>query len=383
MPRYVFIAVNDGNRWGGSELLWSQAAEKLVRCGNEVRVSVKGWGEPVEQIEHLRSRGCQILYRSEFPPFLYRLGRRFFPLPEYRRLHVRRAVKGVDLVVISQGSNTDGLAWMEETHAAGRKYVVIAQGAIPYSWPDDSVSERLAESYERAEASFFVSQAILDASRRQFASPLGNAKVVRNPFSVRYEVRLTWPACAPDELRLACVARQEIGKGQDLILQVLGLPHWRKRPVKVSLIGTGPNERILRRITEQLKLASVDFPGYSKDIEEVWSRHHALVLASRHEGMPLSVVEAMLCGRPCIATDVGGNKELIRDGVNGFLAKAPTVELLDEAMNRAWECRGQLKGMGERAAADVRAWVSPDPGEDFARELTSLVNGAHKVESCA
>ena len=42
-------------------------------------------------------------------------------------------------------------------------------------------------------------------------------------------------------------------------------------------------------------------------------------------GVAAFVVEAMLCGRPCIATDVGGNRELIRDGINGFLANAPTV----------------------------------------------------------
>jgi glycosyltransferase involved in cell wall biosynthesis len=84
-------------------------------------------------------------------------------------------------------------------------------------------------------------------------------------------------------------------------------------------------------------------------------------------------VEAMLCGRVCIITDVGGSRELVRDGINGFLAKAPTVELLDEAMNRAWESRGKLREMGERAAEDVRKWVSADPAEDFVRRLEVLV----------
>jgi glycosyltransferase involved in cell wall biosynthesis len=121
-----------------------------------------------------------------------------------------------------------------------------------------------------------------------------------------------------------------------------------------------------------LQLTNVQFLGHQDDMEQLWKDHHALVLASRFEGMPLTVVEAMLCGRPCIVTDVGGNRELVRDGINGFLAKAPTVELLDEAMNRAWDNRSRLKEMGETAAAEVRRWVSPDPAEDFVRELLAL-----------
>lgn len=376
MRKYLFIAANEGITWGGSELLWSSAAERLARCGNEVRVSVKDWGKPVSQVEHLRSAGCQIYYRRP-PSFISRQARKFFPRPEHSLMHVRSVGGGVDLVVISQGSNTDGLGWMEASRAAGFQYCVIAQGAVLYCWPEDDVAERLAESYEKASAAYFVSQANLKLSRRQFGSPLCNAQVVRNPFNVGYDARPPWPTGSSDGLSLACIGRLDIiTKAQDVLLEVLGLPHWRERQVRLSLVGDGPNERGLRRIVEQLKLSNVEFAGHQSDIEEVWIRHHALVLPSRFEGMPLTVVEAMLCGRPCIATDVGGNKELIRDGINGFLAKAPTVELLNEAMNRAWDCRGRLKEMGERAAADVRAWVSPDPGEDFARELMVLVDGA-------
>jgi glycosyltransferase involved in cell wall biosynthesis len=129
------------------------------------------------------------------------------------------------------------------------------------------------------------------------------------------------------------------------------------------------------------QLTSVELVGFVDDIEQLWSCYHALVLPSRFEGMPLALVEAMLCGRPCIVTDVGGNPELVRDGVNGFLAKAPTVEFLDEAMNRAWENRHRLREMGQRAAIDVRQWVSPDPTEDFARELIALASGARSMET--
>jgi len=376
MRKYLFIMAQEGHPWGGSEPLWASAAEHLVRQGNEVRISAKDWGKPVPQIEKLRAAGCQILYHTyRQPDFFKRQVEKISRPPDFWMEHIRKAGEGVDLAVISQGANFDGLIWMERVRLAGLKYAVIAQSAVVYWWPEDPEAARLAESYEKACAAYFVSQANLELSRRQFASRLGNAKVVRNPFNVPYDAQPAWPEDSERGLALACVGRLDvISKAQDVLLQVLSLPHWLERNVRLSLVGTGPNERVLRRMAENLGLKNVEFAGQQNDIEAIWRKHHALALPSRFEGMPLTVVEAMLCGRPCIVTDVGGNRELIRDGSNGFVAKAATVELLDEAMNRAWENRAGLREMGCQAAADARQFVSRDPGEDFARELQSLVN---------
>jgi glycosyltransferase involved in cell wall biosynthesis len=373
MGKYLFIAANEAAKWAGSEPLWGGAAERLARRGNEVRVSSKDWGEPIPQIEQLGSAGCRI-FRRRPPTLAQRFRRRFLRAPEFADEHLSLAGHGMDLVVISQGLNTEGLLWMEAARAARYQYAIIAQGAAEQWWPYDEVAERLAEGYENASATYFVSQANVDLCRRQFGTPLRNAKVVRNPFNVRYDARPAWPADFSDGLSLASVARLDVSqKGQDLLLEVLGLSHWRHRKIRVSLVGTGIHERGLRRIVEQQKLTSVEFAGFVSNIEEVWSKHHALVLASRYEGMPLALVEAMLCGRPCIVTDVAGHAQLVRDGVNGFLLKAPTLGLLDEAMNRAWDDRGRLEEMGRTAAKDVRRWVSADPVGDFVRELEALV----------
>jgi len=341
MKKYLFIMAQVGHPWGGSEPLWSSAAEHLVRNGNEVRISVKEWGRLVPEIEHLRASGCQIFRRAyRLPSFFVRQFYRVFPPTEYETAHFRRAADGVDLVVISQGANFDGLDWMEKAKDQGHKYVAIAQSAVIYWWPNDETAERLRKAYDGASGAYFVSKANVDLSRRQFGSLLGNAKVVRNPFNVSYDAQPPWPSDHSNSLDLACVGRLDvISKAQDILLQVLALPHWLKRDVRLSLIGTGPHEKCLRAMVEQLRLTNVHFAGQQKNIEEVWSKHHALVLPSRFEGMPLVLVEAMLCGRPAIVTDVGGNVELVRDGVNGFVAKAPTVELLDETMNRFWDSR--------------------------------------------
>jgi glycosyltransferase involved in cell wall biosynthesis len=376
MRRIVFIASNEWVPWGGSELCWSLAAERLIERGVQVYVSVNSWGERVKQVEHLRSLGCQIFYRPQ-PSLPERIRRRIFLRKGYASHHVRRIGTGADLIVISQGGNQDGLPWMEAARSCAFRYATIVQSVAEHWWPGDELAKRFADVYEGALSTFFVSEANLALTRRQFGTALPRGRVIRNPFSVRYTAQPAWPGGPEGQLSLACVGRLEVHqKGQDLLMRVLGLRHWRARNVRLTLAGTGMNERSLRHMADTLKLTNVNFAGFVDDVEKLWSSHHTLVLPSRYEGMPLALVEAMLCGRPGIVTDVAGHRELVRDNVNGFLAKAATVELLDEAMNRAWENRHRLQEMGEVAARDVRQWVSSDPTGDFVRELDSLVNGA-------
>lgn len=187
----------EGYPWGGSEPLWASAAEHLARRGSEVRVSAKDWGEPVPEIERLRAAGCEIFYRRDryrLPSFISRQIQRIFPPPKYLDVHVQTVGADADLVVVSQGCNFDGLEWMEAVRSAGFRYAVISQGAAEQWWPVDDTAERLRASHESASATYFVSQANLDMSRRQFGSPLNNAKVVRNPFNVRYDAQPPWPS---------------------------------------------------------------------------------------------------------------------------------------------------------------------------------------------
>ena len=342
-----------------------------------MRVSFKCWDKPIKEIENLRSAGCGIFYRRPFS-LISRVARKVLPLPEYTQKHVRLIGDGADLVVISHSSFSESLPWIDAVRRAGPQYAIVVQGASETMWPPDEALEKLSPGFDSAARTYFVSEANLSLFRRQLGVPLRNGRVIRNPFNVRYDARPPWPGDPSDQLSLACVARLDIiQKGQDVLVDVLSLPHWRNRNVRVVLAGTGPNEQSLRRMIEISKLPNVGFAGMVHDIEGLWAQHHALLLSSRFEGMPLVLVEAMLCGRAAILTDVAGHRELVRDGVNGFLAKAPTVESLDEAMNRAWENRSQLQKMGQQAASDIRRWVTADPTEDFVCELTTLVDGAN------
>jgi glycosyltransferase involved in cell wall biosynthesis len=381
MRKIAFIATNEWVPWGGSELLWSRAAERLVRRGVEVCISVKEWKSPVKQIGDLQSIGCRIFYRP-FPPSLSERVKRNLLGDRYHLPHIRTVGRDADLIVISQGANFDGMAWMESARSLGLRYAVISQSAADHLWPPDEMGERLAGCYEGARAAYFVSEANLALTRKQLAAAVSRGKVIRNPFNVRYDARPAWPGDPAEALRLGCVARLEpVQKSQDILIEVLDRSKWRGRNVRVTLAGGGENERTLRRLVRSMGLPNVEFAGFVDDIEEFWTRHHALVLPSRYEGMPLSLVEAMICGRAGIVTDVGGNAELVRAGVNGFVAKAPTADFVDDAIERAWENRRRLREMGETAAADVRKWVSADPVADFVRELECAVNGHAPAEN--
>jgi glycosyltransferase involved in cell wall biosynthesis len=86
-----------------------------------------------------------------------------------------------------------------------------------------------------------------------------------------------------------------------------------------------------------------------------------MLLPTRGEGMPLAVIEAMMCGRPVITTDAGGNLEILDTGVNGWVADAATSLSFGKILEQAWTVLPEWKNIG--IAAHVRALklVKDDP----------------------
>lgn len=90
--------------------------------------------------------------------------------------------------------------------------------------------------------------------------------------------------------------------------------------LKVLLAGNGPLETDLRALVSSLKLGEhMRFLGYRTDLEKVVPAVDLVVSCSRREGMPLNIIEAMLCGKPVVAAANRGSRELIHDGQNGYL----------------------------------------------------------------
>jgi glycosyltransferase involved in cell wall biosynthesis len=357
-----------GMLWGGSESLWSGAAESLLARGHRVDVNYARRKQPVPQLDRLSGLGAQVHYRRRA-----KYGRSVQRL--LQRLHVNdRAHRGwlrdvePDFVVISIGYHTDDLAVAQSCAALGIPYALLLQAASPYEFVEPGQFESHRAAYAAAARTYFVSAQNRDIVEANLAVDLSNAEIVDNPFNVSTSGPLPWPN-GNSVWKLACVARLQFkSKGHDLLLQVLKHPKWRARPIKISFWGEdGGNRAHIERLAKIYGIeGQVRLAGFATNIENVWRDHHAMILASRYEGNPLAMIEAMFCGRAPIITNVGRAAELVDDNESGFIAAAPTVGLIDDALERAWQRRHDWQGIGARAAVTIRQRHSLTPTADFA-----------------
>jgi len=118
------------------------------------------------------------------------------------------------------------------------------------------------------------------------------------------------------------------------------------------LIGDGPNRSSLEKQVNELGLHErTTFFGTVSDPSELLARSQVLVLTSRYEGLPMSILEGMSLGLPTIATDVGGVRELIKDGETGYLVRKENIESVRSALQRMLVDPGLRRAFG-RAAKD-------------------------------
>ncbi|HTB63407.1 MAG TPA: glycosyltransferase family 4 protein [Opitutales bacterium] len=363
-----------GHPWGGSEELWSQAALRLQQAGHTISASTDKTLPVSPKLTTLIEQGIALRLREPARGALLRaIILRLTAIPQKDAEQEWVRVQKPDLVVVSMGAISDGGHWLKYCRVAGLPYAVISQSNSNALWLNDGYAEELAELYRGAKAVYCVARHNLEQLERQLGTELPNAQVVWNPNNAAGLEMLPWPP-PKERLQLACVARLELeAKGQDILLQSLARPEWRARPVDLNLYGSGPNEKILRAMGQRLKLTNIHFHGHVANLTKIWTANHMLVLPSRSEGLPLTLIEAMSCGRPAVVTDVGGNAELCVDGQTGFVASAAAEAPLAEALERAWTRRNEWETMGRAARARVLQIVPRDPVVDFGELVLKCV----------
>ncbi len=123
-------------------------------------------------------------------------------------------------------------------------------------------------------------------------------------------------------------------KGYDLLLNALAPLKQSGVDFRLTLLGDGPERESLEALCNSLGLREhVHFNGQTMDNTPWYLHADVFIQPSRIEGLPNTVIEAMACGTPVVATDCpGGTRELLQHGKNGLLAETENVAALTEAV---------------------------------------------------
>lgn len=157
--------------------------------------------------------------------------------------------------------------------------------------------------------------------------------------------------------RLVCVGRLCEQKGQLLLIEACARLHAEGLAFELVLAGDGDmRPQVEAAIARHGLAGSVRITGWvdSNRVRQEIAAARALVLPSFAEGLPVVLMEALAVGRPVLSTYVAGIPELVRDGVEGWMFEAGSVDAVADAMRRCLQAPAAvLQAMGEAGRARV------------------------------
>jgi glycosyltransferase involved in cell wall biosynthesis len=143
---------------------------------------------------------------------------------------------------------------------------------------------------------------------------------------------------------------------KDHLTAIEGFRRLRERwqgPVRLLLVGEGETRRQVEDQVARTGVANVEFLGPVADIKALLERTDIALLASFSEGISLAVLEAMAMGLPVVASDVGGMREILSEGAEGFLVPPGDPESLAGALGRLVQDAGLRASLGAQGRARV------------------------------
>ena len=151
------------------------------------------------------------------------------------------------------------------------------------------------------------------------------------------------PELNGDAFSVLCVAGLRPEKRVDLFIDAVGAARRENPEVRGYVAGEG---REHERLAPLAKRNGVELLGARRDVLELTAAAGAMCLPSEAEALPMSILEAMALGRPVVATDVGGTRDLVRDGETGHLVPAGDGAALTRALLALAADPGRADGMG-------------------------------------
>lgn len=161
---------------------------------------------------------------------------------------------------------------------------------------------------------------------------------------------------APDAQVVSLIARLVPIKRVDRFLRVARLVAGERPETRFAVIGNGKLEDELRSSPAALALGDrLVWGGYQEDMPAVCFASDVVALTSDNEGTPVSLIEAHAAGLPAISTEVGGVRQVVEDGVSGFIRAREDEAGLARAISALLSSDGRAAEMGARGRERVAA----------------------------
>ncbi len=355
--------------WGGSEELWYDMAKEALAKGHEVFHLSYTTPENHPKLRELiglglkeyKRPGFQSRFKSAVPRFADKI---FYFLRKITNRSLEDIFSQNPGVILYNGT-CYSVTHEKKMLGLLKKFPDIRFFILGHLNPEGGAHLSLHEislikwAYQRADRVFFVSERSKQNAQRDLGYNIPNAHIVKNPVNLKEKSRIEFPRTKVPQMAIVGIL-VSIHKGQDIALRVLSKTRWRNLDWHLNLYGSGPDGQALKNMVAEFQLDDkVTFHGKVSDIRNIWISNHILLMPSRMEGMPLALVEAMLCGRPSVVTDVGGNAEWVRENIEGFIAGSANDDEFEKALEKAFENITRWEDLG--MAAHERAIKMFDP----------------------
>jgi glycosyltransferase involved in cell wall biosynthesis len=388
----LFFSTMNGSPWGGSEELWYKTAVLALQQKHKVSVVFKYWGDKEnDKIKELKSLGAAIIYRDKidylpresklYSKVRHRLKMHFnYSLPAKPSLEIETPYQNlirdhIDVICFSQGGTFD-LALSRKYDALIETikvpYVIISQFNKDFGFSLNNLELAKAKAIiNSAKRMFFVSKNNYKFAEHQLAANINNYAITANSLNIKNLSICDYPE--QDDAVFVSIGRLDVlTKGVDLMIKCFSEPIWRNRQWQYLIYGDGPDKDYFKDLIQFYGLEDkVILCGFADDIRAVWTKGQILLQPSIAEGTPLTLQEAMYCGRTALVTDIAGNTELIKEGFNGFVAAGPIYNALLIALERAYQDKHLWQKFGENAHNTAMGKIKPNPEVDL---LNTLLN---------
>jgi glycosyltransferase involved in cell wall biosynthesis len=159
----------------------------------------------------------------------------------------------------------------------------------------------------------------------------------------------------PEALVIGTVARFDQVKALDTLLRAFAFVAAVEPAARLVLLGEGPEASRLRSLAAALGIeARVRFPGFVAGASRLLPALDLYASASRKEGLPLALLEAMACGLPVVATRVPGHMDVVEQGVTGLLVAPDDPQALGRALRDLMAEPAGRKAMGQAGRQRVQ-----------------------------